>query len=146
MPKRVVLTRGLAAVTISLALVACSAAEDDTGVETEVATVAVTLADDSVTLDPAEVTAGPVRLVASNEGSMTHEIEILAGADPGVELVVKSQVAITEGLELVDEVEDIVPGATGELTVDLEPGTYLVMCNLPGHYAAGMSAYLTVVG
>ena len=36
------------------------------------------------------------------------------------------------------------PGATKALTLDLKPGTYLLVCNLPGHYAAGMWTVLTV--
>ena len=46
--------------------------------------------------------------------------------------------------DLVHEIEDIVPGARAELVVDLIPGTYLVVCNLPGHYQLGMWAYLEV--
>jgi uncharacterized cupredoxin-like copper-binding protein len=30
------------------------------------------------------------------------------------------------------------------LTVDLDPGNYVVICNIPGHYAAGMHAELTI--
>ena len=45
---------------------------------------------------------------------------------------------------MVDEVENLVPDGRSTLTVDLSPGTYLVICNLPGHYARGMSAVLTV--
>ena len=135
----------LAASPSLLALGACSTAADDTGEAAET-TVAVTLADDSVALDPADVPSGRILLEATNEGSMTHEIEIFAGAEEGAELPVEANVADTTGLTLLDEVEDIVPGATGTLTVELEPGTYLVVCNLPGHYAAGMSAFLTVTG
>lgn len=46
--------------------------------------------------------------------------------------------ASTEGLELVDEIEDITPGSSADLTVDLDAGTYVIMCNLPGHFAQGM--------
>ena len=30
------------------------------------------------------------------------------------------------------------PGATKTITIDLKPGHYVLFCNLPGHYAAGM--------
>ena len=36
------------------------------------------------------------------------------------------------------------PNATGTLDVNLTPGSYLLICNVPGHYAAGMVAELTV--
>ena len=41
-------------------------------------------------------------------------------------------------MEVVDEVEDIAPSTSTSLTVTLEPGTYAMLCNLPGHYAQGM--------
>ena len=69
---------------------------------------------------------------------------MFSGATAGAELPVNNSVADTTGLTLVDEIEDIVPGATATLTVDLTAGTYLVVCNLPEHYELGMWAYLTV--
>jgi uncharacterized cupredoxin-like copper-binding protein len=44
----------------------------------------------------------------------------------------------------VDEIEDITPGSTANLTVDLDAGTYVVMCNLPGHFERGMHAVFEV--
>jgi uncharacterized cupredoxin-like copper-binding protein len=40
--------------------------------------------------------------------------------------------------------QGILPGASGWVTVTLEPGRYELICNLPGHYAAGMYTQLTV--
>lgn len=40
--------------------------------------------------------------------------------------------------------EGIAPGASSWVTMDLAPGRYEVLCNLPGHYAAGMYSELTV--
>jgi len=37
-----------------------------------------------------------------------------------------------------------VPGASGWVTVTLAPGQYELVCNLAGHYTAGMYAQLTV--
>ena len=42
------------------------------------------------------------------------------------------------------EIADIAPGQTKVLTATLTAGTYTAMCNLPGHYAAGMHFQFTV--
>jgi len=44
----------------------------------------------------------------------------------------------------VKEVSDLEPGQSGTLTMDLTPGTYLLFCNQPGHYKAGMYRKITV--
>jgi uncharacterized cupredoxin-like copper-binding protein len=36
------------------------------------------------------------------------------------------------------------PGAAKTLALNLAPGHYALVCNLPGHYKAGMYADLTV--
>ncbi|WP_281408400.1 hypothetical protein [Mesorhizobium sp. B2-3-14] len=36
------------------------------------------------------------------------------------------------------------PGKSGTLIVDLKPVKYLLICNVPGHYGAGMSPEFTV--
>jgi uncharacterized cupredoxin-like copper-binding protein len=36
------------------------------------------------------------------------------------------------------------PNAEKTITLDLKPGVYLLICNVPGHYAAGMWTPLTV--
>ena len=42
------------------------------------------------------------------------------------------------------EITDLKPGAHGKLTLNLKPGSYLLICNEPGHYKAGMTAPLLV--
>ena len=42
------------------------------------------------------------------------------------------------------EVEDIAAGKSKPLQVSLEPGKYVLICNLPGHYKSGMHSAFTV--
>jgi uncharacterized cupredoxin-like copper-binding protein len=55
-----------------------------------------------------------------------------------------------EGIEVIDEIEDIPVGETQSLTVDLEAGGYVLICNIydetenEAHYAEGMLAAFTV--
>ena len=108
--------------------------------------IAVTLTNDHITLDRAEVAAGTVLFEVENQSDdLVHEIEIFAKATDGAVLPVSNSVADTTGFELIDEVEDVLPGSRASLTVDLAPGTYLAICNLPLHYGSGMWAYLTVI-
>jgi uncharacterized cupredoxin-like copper-binding protein len=55
-----------------------------------------------------------------------------------------------EGIEVIDEIEDIPVGETQTLTVDLEAGSYVLVCNIydetenEAHYAEGMRTAFTV--
>jgi uncharacterized cupredoxin-like copper-binding protein len=42
------------------------------------------------------------------------------------------------------EVSELDPGKSGTLTLDLTPGTYLLVSNQPAHFRAGMKATLIV--
>jgi len=109
--------------------------------------VGVELTNRSITLNPSEVAPGDVVFRIENQSSdLVHEVEVFAGGVAGEVLEVRNSIAETSKLTLIDEVENLVPGATASLSVSLESGTYLVICNLPGHYANGMWAYLTVAG
>ena len=48
-----------------------------------------------------------------------------------------------EGVTLIDEIEDIEAGSDDSLTVTLDAGSYVFICNLPGHYAQGMHTSFT---
>jgi uncharacterized cupredoxin-like copper-binding protein len=47
-------------------------------------------------------------------------------------------------LKGLKELGDLEPGKSGSMTMDLKPGTYLLFCNIPGHFKLGMRAVLTV--
>jgi len=110
--------------------------------------VPVTLRDFSVTVGSSTLAAGSNKLAIQNSGATVHELEVFtvpAGVDPAAIPVVNS-VADTAsvGMTVVDEKEDIAPGTGASLTVNLQPGTYVFMCNLPTHYGLGMHATVTV--
>jgi uncharacterized cupredoxin-like copper-binding protein len=42
------------------------------------------------------------------------------------------------------EVSELDPGQSGSLSMKLDPGTYMLFCNVPGHYMAGMWTTITV--
>lgn len=104
--------------------------------------------------DRATVAQGTVSFLVSNYGSISHEMVILPLPD--------SQIVGTQPIDgngRIDEAgnlgeasnscgesagEGIVPGASSWVTVTLTPGRYELVCNLPGHYAAGMYSQLTV--
>ncbi|HEY8914218.1 plastocyanin/azurin family copper-binding protein [Lacisediminihabitans sp.] len=104
--------------------------------------------------DRATVQAGSVTFVATNTGTVSHELVILplrrgelAGSRPiGGDGTVDESASVGEASASCAEGsgEGILPGALGWVTVTLRPGRYEIVCNLPGHYAAGMYAQITV--
>lgn len=44
----------------------------------------------------------------------------------------------------IGEVSELAPGEKGSLTLHLDPGKYILYCNVAGHYMAGMWTILTV--
>ena len=136
----------ISVVFMATATVMSAAACGSYGADDDGQTVEVSLKDFDLTLSPGSIPSGQVRFEASNDGPSTHEFEVFSGAGDFdlASLPIEDGVADTEGLTLVDEVEDVTPGSSRELSVDLEPGTYAVICNLPDHFVQGMHATLTV--
>lgn len=91
--------------------------------------------------------AGSVTFKITNAGSVVHEFVVLKTDLAADKLPVEASEGVvsedTAGLTVVDEVEDIAVGATPSLTVNLPAGHYVVICNLPAHYAGGMHADFT---
>ena len=131
-----------AVLATGLALVAVACRGDETGGDGS--TVGVSMRDWEIVLDPTTAPAGAITFDVTNDGPTTHEFEIFSGDVDPTTLPVESGVAVTDGLTLIDEVEDVTAGATAELSVDLEPGTYAMICNLPEHYQEGMFTTLVV--
>jgi uncharacterized cupredoxin-like copper-binding protein len=104
--------------------------------------------------DRPTATHGEISFLVTNGGSVTHELIILP--------LRGSQIVGTRrsgGDGRIDEAgsvgeasnscgggtgQGVLPGASGWVTVTLPPGRYELVCNLPGHYAAGMYSQLTV--
>ncbi len=105
---------------------------------------------------PRTVPAGTVWLLVTNLGMRTHEVLVLplaAGAGAGAgERAVGPDGRVDESGSLGEASrscgsgagDGIVPGTTGWVTLTLSPGRYELLCNIPGHYAAGAYTELDV--
>jgi uncharacterized cupredoxin-like copper-binding protein len=124
--------------------VACSSSSSSSSSGSSAGGVSATEKDFSITLSSSTGTAGPVTFNISNEGPSTHEFVVIQTDDAPDALPVKNGTVNEDGLTIVDENEDIAPGTTAELPVDLEAGSYVIICNVSGHYEAGMHAGFTV--
>lgn len=106
--------------------------------------VIVTLKDFSLTAAPGTFAPGAISFGIDNDGPSVHEFVVLRTDDAPDALPVENGVIPEDQIDLVDEVEDIAPGTSSSLDVDLEAGAYVLVCNLPAHYEQGMFAAFTV--
>jgi uncharacterized cupredoxin-like copper-binding protein len=99
-------------------------------------------------LDATSVPAGKVTFQVANEGQIEHEMVLLKTdlATNALEMSAEEPDKVDEeaGAEDVGEVEDIEAGTGKNDTFDLTPGKYVLICNVPGHYKAGMMAAFEV--
>src|SRR3954464_2205896 len=90
------------------------------------------------TTDPA---THRVTFAVRNVGKIKHEFVVLKTKKPAGSLGDGKRVPEAGN---VGEVGDLRPGQSKRLTLRLKPGHYALICNLPGHYAAGMHQDFTV--
>ena len=153
----------VAGVACAVSVLAACGNSDDTSsgatsaAETSAAadgSVAVTLQEFAVSADPATAAAGSVTFNVTNEGpNDVHEFVVIK-TDLGItELPTDDKGAVEEegeGLEPVDEIEDVAVGSSETLTVDLAAGNYVLICNIydkseqEAHYSEGMRTGFTV--
>jgi uncharacterized cupredoxin-like copper-binding protein/mono/diheme cytochrome c family protein len=107
--------------------------------------VKATIQDMSISLSSSTAPAGKVSFVVTNKGPSTHEFVVLSTKTPADKFPIASFEGEANrfnedaaGIINVGEAGEIQPGKTKTLTIDMAPGHYAIICNLPGHYAAGM--------
>ena len=146
--KPVAFLAALGAATLSLAFVLVALRGEDDGAQAappaQAATVQVTLQEFSVTANPSSAPAGDVDFVASNAGSVNHELVIIrTDLAPDALPVVGSQVD-ESAVQVIDEIPPFAPGTQQTASTNLATGAYVLICNVPTHYQAGMRTGFTV--
>ncbi len=142
--RRTIIGGAILLVAGTLAVPACSNDDADAS-----GAVEATLADFAITLSDSNLASGETTFEIENTAGQLHEFVVARTDLGGGDLPVGDDGDVAEegatDLSVVDEVEDIEAGATGELVIaDLAPGHYVVFCNLPGHYRQGMHTEITV--
>ncbi len=87
--------------------------------------------------------AGKLKITLENKGKIPHELVLLKTASAANALRVAGAGRVSEKAS-VGEVSETAAGTTKSKTLDLKPGNYLYVCNIPGHYGDGMYGTLTV--
>ena len=103
--------------------------------------IGVGLKEFSVNTTAAAAKAGKVTFAVRNTGKVTHEFVVLRTDKRAAGLLSGSRASEAGN---VGETGDLKPGAGKTFSIDLKPGHYALICNLPGHYKLGMHTDLTV--
>lgn len=94
-----------------------------------------------ITATPSTAPAGVVSFEVTNTSKdVVHEMIVIQLANPGQPLPYLDKESRVDEDRAGDkgEVSELEPGKSGTLSVTLEPGRYLLICNVAGHFATGM--------
>ncbi|MCF6323220.1 MAG: hypothetical protein L3J89_02680 [Gammaproteobacteria bacterium] len=116
--------------------------------------VVVSLSEWAVTPDKTMVNAGPVNFNITNDGPVdVHEFVIFKTDLAFDNLPLDANGNVDEngaGIMLIGEIENISVGESAQITFDLAPGNYVLICNIwdageaAAHYTEGMRVAFTV--
>jgi len=108
----------------------------------------VALHEYSVNVVPPTVAPGNHNFTIANDDRTEHELLVFHTSLAPADFPISQDGDINEdapGMNKVSDGDNIAPGDTQKRTVDLsQPGTYVFVCNLPGHFKAGMYQVVTV--
>jgi hypothetical protein len=113
--------------------------------------VGVTLREFTVTPDRSSAPRGPITFDVTNAGTEDHEFLVIQTNLAPDALPVEANGSYEEngpGTVLLAEIDVIPPNQARTLTLDLQAGNYVLICNrvegLEAHYALGMHAGFSV--
>jgi len=104
------------------------------------------LKNNTIQLDASHIKAGSVTFEVSNapDTGLKHELVVLKTDLADDKLPVKNGQVPERQFKKMGEVEDMAPGKSKHMTLNLTPGHYVLICNQPGHYSMGMHSSLVV--
>jgi len=110
--------------------------------------VNVSLIDPSwgVTVDPASTGAGEVTFAVTNDGTLVHNFNaVKSDLDPASLPYDEDNFQVDETqVDIIAKSANLPAGQSEDVTAQLEPGAYVLFCNVPAHYEAGMHTAFTV--
>jgi uncharacterized cupredoxin-like copper-binding protein len=112
--------------------------------------LAVTEHDFAIAPAETSLPAGLVDLAVTDRGPSAHEMLIFQTDLPADKLPLRPDGRVDESgdgvLKVFDSGDNIDVGTTKTFHIALAAGHYVMICNLPGHYLAGMHTAFTVTG
>lgn len=151
-----VLFTAVAAIAAPVGLVGCGADPDDTmasgggggaSAVRQSNKIAGSVSEWSVRIDATSAEAGEVIFAIANFGTIDHEFLVTKTSyEPGKIPIGENNRFDEEdkGIEVIDEIKEWPVDEAKVLKVELEAGTYELLCNIEGHYANGMHTTLVV--
>ena len=140
--------------TLALAIASTACGGDDDGEGAGDGTVQVTLQEWAIAANPTSVGAGEVTFEAENIGpDDPHEVVVVKTDLAPDALPTNEDGSVNEdgeGVEALGEIEEFPVGETQSMTLDLEAGSYVLICNIydademEAHYQEGMRLAFTV--
>ena len=145
---------GMATVLSVIALIASvvaiglSARTKSVTTASAVPNIAVVERDFTIQATPPTVKGGLVDFTVANAGPSAHEFLIFRADQAPDALPTGSDGRVDESSDQITKVLDsgdnIAPNGSKVFHAALTPGRYVMVCNLPGHYQAGMHEAFTV--
>src|SRR5580765_4149150 len=134
---------GVLAASGFVLLASCSS-----GTSTKPQSVTVTQKEFTMSTSSSNVKSGNVTVTVNNGGNLQHELVVFR-----TDLDEKALPMTADGHKIDEEVsgithldpeaEDINPGGSKTITIDLPPGRYVFVCNIEDHYKQGMHSVVT---
>jgi len=112
--------------------------------------VAVKLQQWSITPTSTTVPAGAITFSVTNAGTIPHEFVVLSTDTPAADFPIESFEGEANRIDEdkvgtnVGETGDMQPSTTKSITIEMKPGHYAFVCNLPAHFGSGMHVDFTV--
>jgi uncharacterized cupredoxin-like copper-binding protein len=143
MRKRARLTTAL--VALSLLAVACGGSGSGAAASPSADQgIVTTLTDFDIKPAEAEAPAGAISFDLENDGPSVHTFFLVKTDLAEDALPVVDHVVDLGALEVLAEAGELAFERRASLTADLSAGTYVMFCDLPGHYESDMHAAFTV--
>ncbi len=114
--------------------------------ETPAAAATVDVGLEEYAVNPAQATAdaGTLTFSVSNDGTEDHTFRVIK-TDLAADALPTAASQVDEAqVDVVASIPEFAAGETQEVSVDLEAGSYVLICNVPGHYDLCMRAAFTV--
>ena len=135
-------TRVVVLAVSALLIASCAAAQPATLPDD--VQVTVDLRDYTITVTPDHIKAGTIKIGIRNLAAMEHQFDLIKTDLAADKLPIDGATAKAKEDGLIKQVKGIGGGRVATVSADLQPGHYVIICNIAGHYQLGMRANFTV--